>query len=235
MTTVLTGCRVGHDRWPTRCSLLRPRSMASSGRAEEASEVSGPRQHHRGSRGSDRFAAQDPRPQAGNRGTGRFRGAHLGHRKPTLRSDNQPLRGGKANRRGPSDRSNSRTEPGPMTSASGTGSTTSGTAPRSDCSAASRATARRRHARGRDRARHASIGDDELEPGHADLGSLADHRLQVIPFQQRLGDGEPMAGFPASGSTRDDPQRLPIEAAKDLLPIPSKRRSRHRHAAAEHG
>ena len=181
MTTVLTGCRVGHDRWPTgapsfdrgqwpslrasrggraKSPVLDNTTAAAAGATDSLRRIRGPRPAIVAPDASAALTSAIENPPSGP---------------ITSRSG-----GGKANRRGPSDRSNSRTEPGPMTSASGTGSTTSGTAPRSDCSAASRATARRRHARGRDRARHASIGDDELEPGHADLGSLADHRLQVI-------------------------------------------------------
>ena len=212
------------DDWapaPMRCGasmvVAEERARASS----TLGEVSGPRQHHRGSRGSDRFAAQDPRPRPAIVAPDASAALTSAIENPPSGPITSRSGGGKADRRGPSDRSNSRTEPGPMTSASGTGSTTSGTAPRSDCSAASRATARRRHARGRDRARHASIGDDELEPGHADLGSLADHRLQVIPFSSAWAmvsrwPGSPRAGArettrSASPSRRKGPPAHPLQ------------------------
>ena len=106
-------------------------------------------------------------------------------------------------------------------SPSGTGASTGGTIPRSDCSADSRAIARSRSSRPAEIvARDAALAHEEAERRDPDLGGLTDDLLERVAAEQRLrprsADAAARPPSPAAPRRRSSP---PSQAADRLAAI----------------
>ena len=175
-------------------------------------------------------ATQDPRPQPGEHRPGTFRGRDLVRGESPSGTDDDGCAADRASRGAPlaSARSYSRTDPGASASASGTGATTAGTVPRSDCSAASRATARSRSSlRGGQLADDAPLGDERAgtPPTPTSVPARITYSIPS-PFRSACTDREPMARLPGGGCRSTTRRRRHRARSAARIPSPSSRTSR---------